>query len=94
MNELPQTSIIETTVKPNGGGVLVRIEIADGSLGPEGTATIHLDMAVTLPRYRTALLAHYQRGAIDLAHSVLSEHLRNLKNEILPDFSLNPDLDE
>lgn len=87
-----ETAITETTVRPVEDGVLVRVQIADGSIGPDATATIHLDLALKLPDYRTALLAHYQREAICLAHAVLSEHLLTLRDEIQHHHKLHPTL--
>jgi hypothetical protein len=81
-------AIYSTTVtaKPDGGSV-VQLYISDAPLGAE-TASIVVQMTVSLPEYeRAILLAEAQREAIKAAQEVLSSRLQELAPGIQAIFS-------
>lgn len=91
---LPNAKILETTILPDAGGVTVRLQIADAPLQSldAASAGFHLALSVRLPAYQSPLLVHMEREAIDVAHTVLSALLRDLKDEIQPRHDLHPNL--
>lgn len=78
---LPDAKILETTVTPNAGGAVVRLQIADGPLDP-ASYSILLELSVKIPLPRLATLAQIERDAMDLANSVLAALLRQKKDEL------------
>ena len=76
---LPDAKILETTVIPDGANSIVRIQIADGELEPP-SYSINLSLSVQIPVAPKTPLAQIEHDAIDLAHSVLSDLLRQKKD--------------
>jgi hypothetical protein len=78
---MADVTIRETTVLPDGDGLAVRIEIADGP-PPYETASTHLRLSVRLPAYEPPLLAHLQaetvRAAIRQLQAIETEVLREI----------------
>jgi len=78
---LPDAKILETTVIPNADGSIVRLQISDGSLDL-ASGSMRLNLSVQIPLPRLATLAQIEHDAIDLAHSVLAELLRQKKRDL------------
>lgn len=79
--ELPDATIRETTVIPNGDHSIVRIQISDGSLDPAAYSML-LNLCVQIPLAPKTPLAEIERNAMDFANSVLAALVRQKKDEL------------
>lgn len=79
---MPDAEIRETTITPDGGTAIVRLQIADTPLADEHMAAIRLMVAVRLPHYKTALLEQYQREAVRAAEKILHRLVDDLGSDI------------
>jgi hypothetical protein len=73
--------IRETKVDETGDGTGVRLIVSDMPLHADG-ASFRMDLFVTLPAYKTPLLAQIQRQAVLRA----MESLRGLESQLLQTF--------
>lgn len=80
---LPAAKILETTVIPNADGLVVRLQISDGSLDP-ASGSIHLSLSVQIQPPPLAPLAQIERDAMDWANSVLADLVRQTNAELHP----------
>ena len=79
--ELPNARIRETTVVPDGDGLIVRLQIYDGELEPP-SYSINLVLSVQIPLGPKSALAQIEHDAMDLANSVLADLVRQKKEEL------------
>lgn len=78
---LPNAKILETTLIPNAGGSVVRIQISDGSLDP-ASYSMRLDLSVAIQHSALTALAQIEHDAMNFANSVLAELVRQKEADL------------
>ena len=86
---LPNAKIVETTVVPNAGGSVVRLQISDG-LPDLASGSIHITLSVQIQPPRIARLAQIEHDAMDFANSVLADLVRQKHAELGSAFQAKP----